>query len=274
MITSRRFLVAQRNLFLGVLLGMLFYAFVFEPLSRKAAAQDKHLTSLWKRLTKVEVAAAADTGVDLAALDAQAKVFEGLAKRLGTADRGLTNRLALDPPIREKIRLPFQLFEFQNERQLQIETLGKLGREKNVVIAPATFVGFPNYSSEQKQPGLLWGQLAMVQYALAAGIQCQLTSIDNLSASLPRPITTETNQPASADELSVTLEVTGTSPAITRFLLCLALKPEEAKAMGLPVASENKPALFVDRILMRKYSIEKPDLFKLQLRVTAVVFRT
>src|SRR5208337_4140978 len=102
---------------------------------------------------------------------------------------------------------------------------------------------------------------------------CQLASIDNLSAGLPRPATPEENQPASADELSVNLEVTGTSPALTRFLLCLALKPDEAKAMGLPVVSGNKPALFVDRLLMRKNTLEKPDSFKLELRITALVFR-
>ena len=273
MITPRKFQVVQCYLFFGVCLGALYFAFVFEPLSRNAAALDDRLTSLWQQLSKVGVAATAETGVDLKDLDAQGSRFEGLAGRLKTAGTGLTNRLALDAPIREKIRLPFQLFEFQNERQLQIEKLGKLGREKNVVITPATFLGFPDYSSEQKRPGLLWAHLALVQYAVEAGLQCQLASINNLSSSLPRPITTEENQPASADELSVTMEVTGTSPAITRFLLCLALKPEEAKAMGLPVVSGSKPALFVDHILMRKHSIEKPDSVKLELRVTALVFR-
>jgi hypothetical protein len=273
MITPRKFQVAQRILFFGVLLEALVFAFVFEPLSHNAAALDERLTTLWQQLDRARVAAAADTGVDLAELDAQARRLESLAARLTTAGRGLTNRLVLDGPIREKIRLPFQLFEFQNERQLRIEKLGKLGQEKNVVMAPATFLGFPDYSSEQKQPGLLWGQLALVQYALEAGLLCQLASIDNLSAGLPRPATPEENQPASADELSVNLEVTGTSPALTRFLLCLALKPDEAKAMGLPVVSGNKPALFVDRLLMRKYTLEKPDSFKLELRITALVFR-
>jgi hypothetical protein len=185
----------------------------------------------------------------------------------------LTNRLALEEPIREKIRLPFQLVELQNERQLRIEKLGKLAQEKNVTVAPATFAGFPDYSSEQKRPGLLWGQLALVQYAVEAGIQCQLTSLDTLTSSLPRPTTPEDTQPASADEISITMEVTGTSPALTRFLLCLALKPEEAKALGVPVVAGNKPALFLDHILMRKHSLEKPDSIKLELRITALVFR-
>jgi hypothetical protein len=272
-ITPRKFRVVQRNLFFGVCLGALGFAFIFKPLSRNAAAQDERLTSLWQQLNTAGVAAAADTGVGLAELDAQGRQFDGLAARLKTAGTSLTNRLELDAPIYEKIRLPFQLFEFQNERQLQIEKIGKLAREKNVLMAPATFLGFPDYSSEQKQPGLLWGHLALVQYALEAGLQCQLASINTLASSLPRPIASEEIQPAAADELSITMEVTGTSPAITRFLLCLALKPDEAKAMGLPVVSGNKPALFVDRILMRKHTLEKPDSVKLDLRITALVFR-
>ncbi len=274
MITPRKFQVVQRNLFFGVCMGALCFAFVFKPLARKAAALDDRLTSLWQQLDTAGVAAAADTGVNLAELDTQSRRFVGLATRLKADGSGFTNRLALDAPTCEKIRMPFQLFEFQNERQLRIEKLGKLGQEKKVVMAPATFLGFPDYSSEQKQPGLLWGQLALVQYAVEAGVQCQLASIESLSSSLPRPITSEETLPAAADELSVTMEVTGTSPAITRFLLCLALKPEEAKAMGLPVVAGNKPALFVDRILMRKHSLEKPDSVKLDLRITALVFRS
>jgi len=153
MITPRKFQVVQRNLFFGVCLGALYFVFIFEPLSRNAAALDERLTSLWQQLGKAGVAAAADTGVDLHELDAQGRRFEGLAARLKTAGSSLTNRLALDTSIRERIRLPFQLFEFQNERQLQIEKLGKLGQDKNVVMAPAMFLGFPDYSSEQKRPG-------------------------------------------------------------------------------------------------------------------------
>lgn len=273
MTTPRKFQVTQRILFFGVLLGALGFAFIFEPLSHNAAALDERLTELWQRLNRAGVSAAADTGVDLAELDAQGHRLEGMAARLKQAGSGLTRRLVLDEPVREKIRLPFQLVELQNERQLRIEKLGKLAQEKNVAVAPATFLGFPDYSSEQKRPGLLWGQLALVQYAMEAGILCQLASINSLSSSLPRPTTPEDTQPAAADELSITMEATGTSPAITRFLLCLALKPDEAKAMGLPVVSGNKPALFVDHLLLHKHSLEKPDSIKMELRITALVFR-
>ena len=273
MITPRKFQVAQRILLLAVVLEALGFAFIFEPLSHNAAALDERLTTLWQQLSRAGVSAAPVAGVNLAELEAQGHHYEGLAARLKSAGTALTNRLVLDGAIREKIRLPFQLVELQNERELRIEKLGKLAQEKNVAIAPATFAGFPDYTSEQKRPGLLWAQLAMVQYAVEAGIQCQLTSINNLASSLPRPATPEDTRPASADEISVTMEVTGTSPALTRFLLCLALKPEEGKALGLPPVAGSKPALFLDRILMRKYSLEKPDSIKLELRITALVFR-
>lgn len=272
MITPRKFQVAQRVLLLGALLAGLVFAFLFEPLSHTAAALDDRLIFLWDQLNRAGVSAAPDTGVDLAELEARGHRLQGLATRLAAAGSHLTNQLALEAPTREKMRLPFQLVELQNERQLRIEKLGKLAQEKNVTIAPATFAGFPDYSSEQKQPGLLWAQLALVQYAVEAGIQCQLMSINNLTSSLPRPVNPEEASPA-ADELSITLEVTGNSPALTRFLLCLALRPEEGKALALPALGGNKPTLFLDRLLMRRNSVEKPDSIKMELRITAVVFR-
>ena len=272
MISPKKFQVVQRVLFLSVVLVASYFFLVFQPLADRAASLDRPLLDAWKKLARTGCVTANAKGIDLATLEEQARWLEKLSTRLQAASQIITNRVAFAAGIREKIRAPFQLVEFQNERQLRIETIEEMASEKHVVLDAAATAGFPEYSAELKQPGLLWAELALVDHILETAVRSQLSSINNLSVRPLLSASSDENFPAAADELSVNVELTGPAPAVSRYLLGLAARADEAKVLGLPELPANKPALFIDRCLVRKNSASKPDSVKVELRVTALVY--
>ena len=272
MISPKKFQVVQRVLFLCVVLVAVYFFLVFQPLADRAASLDGQLIGAWKKLAQTGCVNANAKGVDLATLEEQAHWLEKLSTRLKAASQIITNRVAFAPGIREKIRAPFQLFEFQNERQLRIETIEEMAAEKHLALDAAATAGFPDYSADLKHPELLWAQLALVDHVLETAVRCPLSAINNLSVRPPQPAAANENFLPAADELVVNIDVTGPAPAVSRFLLCLAARAEEAKALELPELPANKPALFIDRCLVRKNSASKPDSVKAELRVTALVY--
>lgn len=73
-------------------------------------------------------------------------------------------------------------------------------------------------------------------------------------------------------ELPLQIELSGPTASVTRFLQTLPLRADEIKAAGLPESTTNKPALFIDRLVLRKQSPEKPDEVHLSLRAVGFLF--
>jgi hypothetical protein len=74
------------------------------------------------------------------------------------------------------------------------------------------------------------------------------------------------------DEIPVQIELTGSTASVVRFLQGLPLRAEEINAAGLPEASTNKPAMFIDKLVLRRQSPDKPDEVRLALRIASFVF--
>jgi len=123
------------------------------------------------------------------------------------------------------------------------------------------------------EPALLWAELAFLDDLLTTAINAKVATIHAVAAPLPL-----TNAPPPANlrsfaELPVQIELTGPVPNIARFLQTLPLRASEIKAAGLPEAPTNKPALFIDRLVLRKQSPDKPDEVRLSLRAVGFVVR-
>lgn len=273
MISARKYQLVQRVLLLGGLFLALYYFLVLVPLGDRVNTLDKPLQDAWKKMLKHRLTTATVEGVDLDALERQLSQLGRTADALKQFTETARKRAALEPTVQEKMRQPFQLVDFQNERQLRLEELERMAKEKKITVDPAVPYGYPEYSSELKQPSLLWGHLAAVHQSLLVAMQCQITAINGVSARSPRRIPTDELQPRIADELLFNLQLTGTMPAVNRFLTTLPMRAPEAQALGLPELPATKPALFIDRVMVRKESPEKPDVVRLELRVVALVYR-
>jgi hypothetical protein len=56
-----------------------------------------------------------------------------------------------------------------------------------------------------------------------------------------------------------------------RFLESLPLRTDEILARGLPAAAPGKPAYFIDQLLIRKESRDKPDEIRLRALIRGFV---
>jgi hypothetical protein len=74
-------------------------------------------------------------------------------------------------------------------------------------------------------------------------------------------------------EIPVRIEFTGPAAAVANFLQSLPRRADEMKAAELPEALPQKPAMLLDRVILRKQAPERPDEVFASLRVVGFVFR-
>lgn len=255
---------------LAALICAVYYAAVFRPLTRRTEALDRPLADLAReRVASNQQPATA--GCNLAQLTENLRRAQSSAAALEKVRRQISARVELEPDIRTRLRDPFQLVDFQNERQNRIEQLGRLAKQLQVSLEPRVFAGFPEHHAEL-QPAMLWPQLAITCHLLATAIQCKVGTVRSL-ALLPlaaNPSAGDTNGLAA---IPVRIELIGSMTAISRFLLSLPLRAGEIQGQGLPEIVPAKPALFIDHLIARKQSPEKPDDVLLDLQVSGFVSR-
>jgi len=270
MISPQKSQAVQRMLLLGGLFVVLVYFLVFLPLCDRVAGLNKPLEQTWHAIRRTRMVEASLKGVDFEPLDQRLRELEILSRRLGGLSNTLASRISLDAPVGAKMRQPFQLVDFQNERQLNKEELQSLAAGQQVALAPAVLAGYPEYSADLPNPELLWGHLAVTHEVLKLAVACQVTNILSVSVRPPRPLRVEEST-VFAYELPAHFQMVGAMSAITRFLASLPVRAKESKALGLPELSSSKPALFIDRILLRKETPEKPNLVRLEVRLSGLV---
>ncbi len=74
-------------------------------------------------------------------------------------------------------------------------------------------------------------------------------------------------------ELPLQVEFTSSAVSAARLLQCLPLRADEIRAAGLVEAPADKPALFIDRLILQKQSPDKPDEVHVWLRAVGFVLR-
>jgi len=249
-----------------------FYFLVFHPLKDRAEALDKPLDAEWRKL----VTALQETNasrVNFASIDARLRDTQESLIALQTVERKVMSRVDFGDELYAKMRAPFQLVDYQNERQRVLAELGRLSGQQQVPLGPAVTNGIPEYTADLRAPSLLWAELAFIRHLLATAINCKVSSIHVLSVPVASIDAQATNLASRLTEIPMQVELTGTTLSVARLLQSLPLRAEEIKAEGLPEAATNKPALFIDRLLLRRQSPHQPDEVRLSLRAAGFAFR-
>jgi hypothetical protein len=167
----------------------------------------------------------------------------------------------------------FQLVEFENDRSKQLVELLKAATNHQAKIDPPVLAGFPEHTADVKQPSLLWAELALMDALLGTALQCQVSVIHDLGLPLSLTNAPSPNSAGELIEIPVQLEFTAPVASVARLLHSLPLRADELRAAGLPEAPVDKPPLFVDRLIIRKQSPDKPDEVRVWLRVVGFVLR-
>ncbi len=259
---------------LPLLAGVLgaVYLFVFVPLDRKAASRDELLEKSWRQLA----GALGQTNalkLDFVSLTNQLKVTRTALAAFENARQQARARVELDAELREQISEPFLFVDYKNEAGRRMDALARLAKQESVLLEPAVLAGFPEPSADMKEPALLWAELAFLDSLLTTAINAKVATIHFIAAQMPL-----TNAPPSITgrplaELPMQIELTGPIANVARFLQTLPLRADEIKAAGLPAAPTNKPALFIDRLVLRKQSPDKLDEVRVSLRAVGFVFQ-
>lgn len=256
----------------SALVVAVFIFAVLHPLSRRSQALNRPLAE-----TSADLAAALNQP-ELEVLDATA-----IERRLRETQRSLgllqltiaelTKRIALRDEIRARLQAPFQLFDYQYERQIEIEALARLAEQRQVKLDPGVLSGVPQHSADLRNPALLWARLELIHHLLATAIECQVSAIHMLRAPWPGSALAATNSTRSLTAVPLQIELTADTSAVMRFLRALPLRADELRAARLPAAAESKPPLFIDRLLVLKQSPLKPDEVRLVLHLSGFVLR-
>jgi hypothetical protein len=174
-----------------------------------------------------------------------------------------------DAVTRARMRQPFQLFEFQNERQTRLEELNRLAAKAKAELGPGVAQGFPEYLAEQAYPELLWPQLQLAHVLVAGALQA---GVSGVSAVRLAPV----QWPARSTEewlaeLAADIEIRGSTTAVAMFLEMLPLRAAEIRERNLPEMPAYKPVMFIRGLVIRKEGRDQPDRVRLELSASTFV---
>jgi hypothetical protein len=167
---------------------------------------------------------------------------------------------------------PFELVDYENERSKEVDELVRLAKQKEVTVETAVYFGLPGHTAELRQPRLLWPALAMADGFMRTAIQSKVAAIHSLDVPFG-----PANLPANAAEklarIFLQVEFTGPVTSVGKVLENLPLRGDELRASGMADAPPDKPALFIDRLVIKKQSPEKPDEVRVWMRLVGFVLR-
>jgi hypothetical protein len=252
---------------IAVLTLAAYYLLVYRPLGQRAAELDAPLQKAWQSLALSLEQSNAPAISFLRITNQLAETRTDIA-RLEYARRKAAARLELPPVVRARMSMPFQLYEFQNERGKELEDLAKLAKKLKLPVEPPVLAGYPEHTADMREPILLWPALSMANGLVLAAVQCKIGALHSLEVSLAL-----TNTAGRLVSIPVQMEFTGPASAVETLLQMLPLRPEEIKAAGYPELTVEKPPLFVDRLVIKRQSPDKPDEVRVLLRVVGFVMR-
>jgi hypothetical protein len=248
-----------------------YYLIVFVRLQRQAEKLDPDVEKARSRL-----AASLDqtnAPIDFLAISNQLAetkharaVFEDARQKVGA-------RIELAPAVRARLNAPFQLVDYENERSKEMDDLKQLAEKQKITVDPGVFAGFPEHTVDVKRPELLWASLSAVDGLLRTAIQTKVVAIHALETTSLTTNSLSMTSPDRLAELPVQVELTGPADTIWKLLGALPLRGDELHSSGFSDPPIEKPPLFIDRLILRKQSPEKPDEVRVLLRVVAFVMR-
>lgn len=251
--------MAWVNWALGVVLLAYFFA-VYRPLSRHAQQLDQPLDDLSQRYGLLELVEGPGRGMSLEDIHQNlTRIQQDEMDARVYRDR-LLEQVTLPDLTMAQSRVPFQLIEFQNHRQLSIEKLQGLAKQSKVKVTPETYQNLPDFELDEDRPGFLWVRLTLAVQVLERVMEAGVQEIHQLQV-LPEEVRANPfAEGISLDEVPIQVECSGDMQTISAWLAALPVSREGTET------AERRPALFLDRIMLIK---ENPKaLAQVRARVT------
>lgn len=275
----------QRLLLLAAGALAVAYFVLVQPISRNVTAEEGPITDLRQRLERATLEAGLPRATSFADLEARLAALRSSAEAFSAAIQHALPRLQHPDDVRARLDEPFQLYSFLNESQRRLDEIAALAQAGRVTVTPGLAAGLPAYKQELARPELLWVQLATVHRVVKTAIRTGVREIREVSVEpLPYaepadfgpalPTLPAVAPPPSTNRwttLRVHLTTIGSVDALGKLLLALALTPEELEKTGLSKELAGRPALFLERLLLRRNQLDAAEQAQLDLVVATVV---
>lgn len=248
-----------------------YYVFVFMPLSRKANNLDGPLEKEWRTLS-ASLEQTNSATIDFLHITNQLAETRQALAIIENARQKAAPRLDPGSAVRARMSAPFELVDYENERSKEVDELIRLAKQKEVTVETAVYFGLPGHTAELRQPRLLWPALAMADGFMRTAIQCKVAAIHSLDVPFG-PANLPANTAERLAQVFLQVEFTGPVTSVGKVLESLPLRGEELRASGMADAPPDKPALFIDRLVIKKQSPEKPDEVRVWMRLVGFVLR-
>lgn len=249
-----------------------YYLLIYVPLGRRAAELDQPLQKAWRSLAG-SLGATNAIAIDFLQITNQLDETRQALAIIETAKSKAAERLELDPDLRARMSAPFQLVEYENERSKAWDSWVKLSKAQKVTLDPAVYWGMPELTADVRQPELLWPAFSMINTLVTTALNAQVSAIHSLET----PVVLTNTPPLAAgmilNEVPVQFEFTGSAASVARVIQSLPLRATELKEAGLPPSTEGKLPLFIERLLIKKQTPDKPDEVRVWLRAVGFVMR-
>jgi predicted lipoprotein len=249
-----------------------YYLFVLLPLARQAESLDEPLQKAWQKLS-VSLDLTNALAINFLRITNQLSETRQALLILENAKQQATVRLQLGPAVRGRMHADFQLVDYENERSRQMDELSNLAKQQQATVEPAVLAGFPEHTADVKQASLLWAALALTESLIRTALQCKVAAIHSLEVPPVLTNAPPTNATDRLAEIPLQVEFTASAASAARLIQCLPLRADEIRAAGLPEAPADKPALYVDRLIIQKQSPDKSDEVHVWLRAVGFVLR-
>ncbi len=246
------------------LLVLLVYLVLYLPPTRERRELVQDLETIVQRLERK------DYGVDEETVLKNLRRVDAELRLLRSLDREDNRTLETDPMVAGRIAAPFQYFEFDREKNAMISRIRRRAAQQGVEVRDEVVDALPDYVGQEREY-LLWAQLALANQVLLGAVENGLDRISHLRFPQVRRVVAEDREVF--EEVALRIRVGGRMDALNPFLLYLILDAEQVEEAGLPNAYSGKRALFIDRFVLRKEAIERPDDVIAELEIKSILKR-
>ncbi len=248
------------------------YLLAFRPLSSRSASLDKSLQEAWSKLAAINVRYQGNVGMDLDTVKNSHLLAEKMERAMKRVSTRVRQRIALDHEMREKLRQPFLLLDFEERRQRMIDELRQQASEKGVTLDSSISSAFPIFGSASESGDTLWAQLAIFDQVLRTAVGTSPTAIKSAVLLPTKKYPADDTNQAFLQEFPVRIRMSGAMETVLNFLMSLPLLPDEVRQLHLPPVTPNKPALFLERLIL-KSARPDPNEVELEAVVSGLVSR-
>ncbi len=259
---GRQLRMIRWALIVGGAIAAFYYVLVYRALARERAALDLRLEGVASELFR-EAPLDSDERIAAARRSAEA---------VSEMQRKIRSRTELNPVFEHGLNGPFQLVDFEIERETLNDELIQLAKSRKAGIPAIPFEHLPEYTEEMSSPHQLWGQLGVAYHAIVSALEAGVGTIESVDGFEFRQGGEGEMDPL-LDEVVFELTLTGSMSKVAVFLKTLPMDRGEMERHGFKTGQLAKPALFIDGLMLRKRPGENLDDVRLDLRVGGFIRR-